>query len=97
MQTKLWSEILKRTLVKPNHKWEDIKRSLEILGWEIVGLIQQVENRKQWQAVVNIVMDLSDSKICKGSFDQLHIGVASHHLCPVGLGGLLVHSAVSTI
>jgi len=46
---------------------------------------------------VNIVMDLSDSKICKGSFDQLHIGVASHHLCPVGLGGLLVHSAVSTI
>jgi hypothetical protein len=56
MHTKLWSEDLKGS---PRHGWEDtIKMYLREVGWEAVDWILMAQNRDQWWALINMVMNL---------------------------------------
>jgi len=49
----------KRPLVRPRHRWENnIRMDLRELGWECVDWIHLAEDRDQWRAVVNTVMNL---------------------------------------
>jgi hypothetical protein len=49
----------KRPLGRPGCRWEDnIKMDLEKLGYRGVEWIHQTEDRDQFQALVNIVMNL---------------------------------------
>jgi hypothetical protein len=44
---------------RPRHKSEDvIKMDLRETGWEDVDWIHDVQDRDQWQALVNVVMNL---------------------------------------
>jgi hypothetical protein len=48
----------KRPLGKPRRGWEDkIRMDLREIGWEVVGWIHLAENKDQWRAVVNTVMN----------------------------------------
>jgi hypothetical protein len=50
----------KNPLGKRRRKWEDnIRMDLTEIGWEVVGWIHLAQDRDQWQAVVNTVMNLS--------------------------------------
>jgi hypothetical protein len=49
----------KRPLGRPRCQWEDgIKMDLRKIGWEGVEWIHQTQDRDQWQALVNAVMNL---------------------------------------
>lgn len=70
MHTYLWLKDLKdrvqlgkrperqRPVGKPRCKWEDIKLDLEETGLETVDCICFVQDKDQWLAVVNLVMNL---------------------------------------
>jgi hypothetical protein len=49
----------KRPLGRPRRRWEDgIKVDLKEIGWGSVEWIQLVQDRGQWRALVNTVMNL---------------------------------------
>jgi hypothetical protein len=49
----------KRPLGRPRHRWEDgIRMYLRETGWGSVDWIQLAQNRDQWWAFVNMVMNL---------------------------------------
>jgi hypothetical protein len=49
----------KRPLERPRHKWEDnIKLDLREMGIDGANWIQLAQDRVQWQAFVNTVMNL---------------------------------------
>jgi hypothetical protein len=49
----------KRPLGRPRRRWEDnIKMDLNAIGWGGMDWIDRVQDRDQWRAVVNTVMDL---------------------------------------
>jgi hypothetical protein len=49
----------KRPLGRPRHRWEDnIKMDLREIGIDEANWIQLAQDRVQWQACVNTVMDL---------------------------------------
>jgi hypothetical protein len=49
----------KRPLGTPRHRWVDnIKIDLREIRWNGMGWINLVQNRDQWRALVNIVMNL---------------------------------------
>jgi hypothetical protein len=49
----------KRTLRRLRHRWEDgIRMDLRDTGWGRVEWIQVAQDRDQWQALVNTVMNL---------------------------------------
>jgi hypothetical protein len=49
----------KRPLGRPRHRWEDgIRMDLRETDWGSVEWIQLVQDRSQWQAAVNMVMNL---------------------------------------
>jgi hypothetical protein len=49
----------KRPLGRPRHRWEDnIKLDLRQIGINGANLIHLVQDRVQWQAFVNMVMNL---------------------------------------
>jgi hypothetical protein len=49
----------KRPLERPRHRWEDgIRMDLREIGWGSVDWIQLAQDRDQWQALVNTVMNL---------------------------------------
>jgi hypothetical protein len=49
----------KRPLGRHRHRCEDnIRMCLRKIGWEGVDWIHHAENRDQWQALVNVVMNL---------------------------------------
>jgi hypothetical protein len=49
----------KRPLERPRHKWEDgIRMDLREIGWGSVEWIQLAQDRDQWWALVNTVMNL---------------------------------------
>jgi hypothetical protein len=49
----------KRPLGRPRRRWYDnIRTDLREIGWEGVDWIHLVQDRDQWQAVVNMVMNL---------------------------------------
>jgi hypothetical protein len=48
-----------RPLGKSRRRWEDdTSFHLREIGWEIVGWIQLTQDRDQWRAVANAVMNL---------------------------------------
>jgi hypothetical protein len=49
----------KRPLGKPRHRWVDnIKIDLREIGWDGMNWIDLAEDRDQWRALVNTVMNL---------------------------------------
>jgi hypothetical protein len=49
----------KRTLGKPRRRWEDnIKMDLREMGWGGMDWIDLAQDRDQWRALVNTVMNL---------------------------------------
>jgi hypothetical protein len=49
----------KRPLGRPRHRWEDnIRMNLREIGWEGVDWIHLAQDRDQWWALVNMVMNL---------------------------------------
>jgi hypothetical protein len=48
-----------RPLRRPRRRWEDnIRMDHREIGWEGVGWMHLAEDRDQWQALVNMVMNL---------------------------------------
>jgi hypothetical protein len=49
----------RRPLGRPRHSWEDnIKMDLREIGWGGMDWIDLAQDRDQWRALVNTVMDL---------------------------------------
>jgi hypothetical protein len=49
----------KRPLVRPRRRWVDsIKMDLGEIGWDGMDWIDQAQDRDQWRALVNTVMNL---------------------------------------
>jgi hypothetical protein len=49
----------KRPLGRPRHRWVDnIKMDLREIGWDGTDWIDLTQDRDQWRALVNAVMDL---------------------------------------
>jgi hypothetical protein len=49
----------KRPLGRPRRRWVDnIKMYLREIGWDGVGWIEMAQDRDQWRALVNTVMNL---------------------------------------
>jgi hypothetical protein len=49
----------KKPLGRPRCKWDDnIKKDLREIGWGAVGWINLAQDRDQWRAVVNTVMNV---------------------------------------
>jgi hypothetical protein len=49
----------KRPLERPRCRWEDdIKMDLREIGWGAVDWIDLVQDRDQWRALLNTVMNL---------------------------------------
>jgi hypothetical protein len=49
----------KRLLERPRRKWVDnIKMNLRQTGWDGVDSIDVAQNRDQWRALVNMVLNL---------------------------------------
>jgi hypothetical protein len=48
----------KRPVGRPRHTWEDgIRMDLGVIGWEGVECIQLAQDKGQWRAVVNAVIN----------------------------------------
>jgi hypothetical protein len=55
----LWRNLKVRELGRSKRKWEDnIKMDFRKLGWKGVDWIHLVQDRYQWCALVNTVMNL---------------------------------------
>jgi hypothetical protein len=49
----------KRPLGRPRHRWEDnIRMDLREIGWGGMDLIDLAQDRDQWRALVNTVVNL---------------------------------------
>jgi hypothetical protein len=48
----------KRPLGISSHRWEDIRMDIKDIGWEGVDWIHLTQDRDQWRAIVNTVMNL---------------------------------------
>jgi hypothetical protein len=49
----------KRPLGRPRRRWiNNIKMDLRKIGWYSMNLIDLAQDRNQWRALVNTVMDL---------------------------------------
>jgi hypothetical protein len=63
MHTKFWLESGKpegkRPLRRPRHRWMDnIRLDLREMDWEVMDWIHLAQDRNQWQALMNVVMNL---------------------------------------
>jgi hypothetical protein len=55
----------KRPLGKPRRRWEDnIKKDLRDIGWGGTDWIDRAQNRDQWRALVNVVINFGFHKMC---------------------------------
>jgi len=49
----------KKPLGRPRHRWKDnIRMDLKEIGWEGVDWMHLVQDRDQWRALVNTIMNL---------------------------------------
>jgi hypothetical protein len=49
----------KRSLRRPRYRWEDnIRMDLKEIGWKCMDWMYLAQDRNQWRAVVNTVMNL---------------------------------------
>jgi hypothetical protein len=56
---KFWLENLKRPLARPRRRWKDnIRMTLTEIGRKYVDGIHLAQDRDQWRAVVNTVMNV---------------------------------------
>jgi hypothetical protein len=63
----------KRPLGRPRSRWVDnIKMDLREIGWDGVDWIDVAQNRDQWRALVNTVLNPSGSMKCLGVLEGLH-------------------------
>jgi hypothetical protein len=47
-----------RSLLIPRHRWKDnIRKDLREIGWEVLDLTHLSQDRDQWPALVNTVMN----------------------------------------
>jgi hypothetical protein len=54
-----WLESQKRALGRPRHRWVgNIKMDFREIGWGGMDWINLAQDRDQWMALVNIVMNL---------------------------------------
>jgi hypothetical protein len=54
-----WEGLKERTIRKPRRRWEDnIKMDLREIGWGGMDWIDLAQDRDQWRALVNTVMNL---------------------------------------
>jgi hypothetical protein len=59
MHTKFWSGTLKRRLGIPRRRTvSDIKADLRVTVWAVLDWIHLAQDRDQWRAAVNTVMNL---------------------------------------
>jgi hypothetical protein len=62
----------KRPLGRPRHRWEDnIKMDLKEIGIDGANWIQLAQNRVQWRACVNTVMNLRVPQESRIFYDKL--------------------------
>jgi hypothetical protein len=48
-----------RPFGRPRHKWEgNIRMDLREIGWKVVDWVHLAQDRDQWQAFVNVIMNL---------------------------------------
>jgi hypothetical protein len=53
-----WKHKGERPFGRPRHKWENnIRVDLGEIGWKNVDWMHLAQDRDQWQALVNMVMD----------------------------------------
>jgi hypothetical protein len=53
-----WWESQKRPLERPRHKWvHNIKIDLRETGWDVTNCIDLDQDRDQWRALLNTVMN----------------------------------------
>jgi hypothetical protein len=45
-------------LERPRRRWDDIKMDLREVGWDGMDWIDLAQDRDQWRALVNTVMNL---------------------------------------
>jgi hypothetical protein len=51
----------KRPFIRPRHRWVDnIKMDLREIGWSGVDWIDLAQDRDQWNALLNMVINLRD-------------------------------------
>jgi hypothetical protein len=63
----------KRPLGRPRRRWVDnIKMDLREIGWDGVDWIDMAQDRNQWRALVNMVLNLRVSIKCWGVLEGLH-------------------------
>jgi hypothetical protein len=48
----------KRPLGRPRRRWVDIKMDLREIGWDGIDWINLAQDRYQWRALLNAVMNL---------------------------------------
>jgi hypothetical protein len=48
----------KRPLGRPTRRWNDIRIDLKDIGWEGVDWMHLAQDRDQWRALVNTVINL---------------------------------------
>jgi hypothetical protein len=48
----------KTPLGRPRHRWVDVKMDLRETGWGNMDWINLAQDRDQWRALVNMVMNL---------------------------------------
>jgi len=49
---------MNRPLGRPRHRWEDVRMDLRETEWECMKWMHLAQDRDQWGAPVNKVMDL---------------------------------------
>jgi hypothetical protein len=63
----------KRPLGRPTRRWVDnIKMDLREIRWDGMDCIHLAQDRDQWRAIVNTVMNLQVPLICWKIFKWLH-------------------------
>jgi hypothetical protein len=67
-----WEARRKRPLGRPRRRWEDnIKMDLREIGIDVANWIQLTQDRVQWRACVNMVMNLRVPEESRIFFDKL--------------------------
>jgi len=65
----------KRPLGRPRCRWSNnIKMSVQEVGWEGMEWIDLVQDKDRWRALVNAVMNLQGSIKCGEFLDWLRTG-----------------------